>query len=29
MSVVIDPEGDQLSLQLCMGFCDVFSVFLG
>ena len=29
VSVVINPDGDRLSLWLCMDFCDVFSVFLG
>ena len=29
MSVVINPDRDRLSLQLCMDFCDVFSVFSG
>ena len=29
MSVVINPDRDQLSLRLCIDFYDVFSVFLG
>ena len=29
ISVVIDPDRDRLSLQLCINFCDVFSVFSG